>query len=62
MLLGTVPGVKGVKTGWTQEAQGVLITLTERNGHEIITVVMDSPTREEDNKTLIDWTFAHYEW
>lgn len=61
-LLGTVSGVTGVKTGWTALAQGVLVTTTTRNNHEIITVVMKSPQREIDNQTLIDWAYASYIW
>lgn len=61
-LLGTVKGITGAKTGWTDAAQGVLTTAVTRNGHEIITVVMHSANRESDTKTLIEWVYNNYEW
>ena len=35
-LLGSLAGVKGVKTGTTDWAGQVLVTLVERNGREIL--------------------------
>lgn len=61
-LLGTVPGVKGVKTGWTENAGECLVTVTERDGHTIITVVLGSEDRFGESKKLIDWAFANHRW
>src|SRR4030042_4518901 len=44
-LLGKIPGVGGIKTGWTEEAGENIITLIERNGHHVITVVLHSQDR-----------------
>lgn len=52
-LLG-ISGVDGIKTGFTDEAQGVLVTSTIKNGHRIIIVVMKSEDRFADTKTLLD--------
>jgi len=61
-LLGKIPGVGGIKTGWTEEAGQNLITLVERNGHRVITVVLHSQDRFGDTTKLINWIFANYQW
>jgi D-alanyl-D-alanine carboxypeptidase len=61
-LLGKIPGVGGIKTGWTEEAGENLITLVERNGHRVITVVLHSQDRFGDTSKLIDWVFGNYQW
>jgi len=61
-LLGVVPGIKGVKTGWTQLAGECLVTATERDNHEIITVVLGSQDRFGESKLLIDWAYANHFW
>lgn len=61
-LLGQVPGILGVKTGWTENAGECLVTMVERDGHRIITVVLGSEDRFGESKKLIDWTFANVQW
>lgn len=61
-LLGVVPGVEGVKTGWTTEAGECLITKTVRDGHSIITVVLGSEDRFGESAQLISWAFSQHEW
>jgi len=61
-LLGKIPGVAGIKTGWTEEAGENLVTLMERNGKRVIIVVLKSADRFADTIKLIDWTFANIEW
>jgi D-alanyl-D-alanine carboxypeptidase (penicillin-binding protein 5/6) len=61
-LLGRVEGVKGIKTGWTEDAQGCLVAYTERNDRRIISVVLGSDDRFGETKKLIDWTFANFRW
>lgn len=61
-LLGKIPGVGGIKTGWTEEAGENLVTLVERNGHRVILVVLHSRDRFADTTTLIDWVFTNYRW
>ncbi|KKW09795.1 MAG: hypothetical protein UY49_C0038G0004 [Microgenomates group bacterium GW2011_GWC1_49_7] len=61
-LLGKIPGVGGIKTGWTEEAGENLITLVERNGHRVIIVVLKSQDRFGDTASLIDWVFSNYRW
>lgn len=61
-LLGEVQGLKGVKTGWTEEAGECLVSYTERNDEKIITVVLGSLDRFGDTKKLIEWVFANFKW
>ncbi len=61
-LLWTVPGVIGVKTGWTEVAGDCLATYVTRNGHDIITVVLKSQDRFADSTKLIEWVYSTFKW
>ncbi len=61
-LLGKVPGVLGVKTGWTENARENLVTYIERDGHKVMIAVLGSQDRFGETKELIDWIFASYQW
>jgi D-alanyl-D-alanine carboxypeptidase (penicillin-binding protein 5/6) len=56
------PEVVGVKTGFTTEAQGNLIVKINHNGAEVLTIVLNTPNREDDTQKLIDWIFRAYRW
>lgn len=60
-LLGE-PGVMGIKTGTTDLAGESLVGLVERDGHKVITVVLNSPDRFGETKDLINWVYENYEW
>jgi len=62
-LLGT-SGVNGIKTGFTDEAEGVLVTSKVEKGHTFIIVVLKSQDRFLDTEKLINLinnnvTFVH---
>lgn len=61
-LVGNVPGVLGVKTGWTENARENLVTYIERDGKKIMLTVLGSQDRFGETKELIDWIFENYEW
>lgn len=61
-LLGTVPGVVGIKTGWTENARENLVTYIKRDGHEVIIAVLGSQNRFGETRELIDWIFSNYQW
>lgn len=61
-LLGSVPGVAGVKTGWTENAKENLINLTIRNGHRVLTVVLGSDDRFGETVTLTEWVYSSHDW
>lgn len=52
-LLG-INGVNGIKTGYTDEAQGVLVTSKVEKGHILIIVVMKSQDRFLDTQKILD--------
>jgi len=55
-LLTSYPGVKGVKTGYTEEAGLCLITYLEYNGHSIIAIVLNSPSRRDEMIKILDYS------
>ena len=61
-LLGKVPGVLGVKTGWTENARENLVTYIERDDHKVMIAVLGSQDRFGETKELITWIFANYSW
>lgn len=62
-LLLTYSGANGVKTGWTDDAGYCLVASAERDGVELIAVVLgasDEQERFRQASKLLDWGFAHY--
>jgi len=60
-LLTTYPGVIGFKTGFTPEAGLTLITLAQKDGHEIVGVLLGSENRRDEAKELLDYSFSKLE-
>ena len=65
-LLDKISILKGGKTGYTQEANGCMLTVSEINSsfgdNYLITVVLGSNQREADTETLIVWAKKAYIW
>ena len=62
-LLGSYLKVLGLKTGTTDDAGECLISIIENDqGHDILTVVLNSPSRYNETKILADWVFRAYKW
>ncbi|MFA6184962.1 MAG: D-alanyl-D-alanine carboxypeptidase [Candidatus Shapirobacteria bacterium] len=61
-LLGVVPEIEGLKTGFTEEAGGCFIGLINLNGHYLISVVTQSDDRFGDTKKLINWAKNNVFW
>jgi len=61
-LLGKVEGLKGLKTGWTEEAGECLVGYAERDGRGIISVVLGSQDRFGETAALINWAFSNHRW
>ena len=60
-LLFDYQGSIGIKTGWTPQAGGCLVAAVRRNGHMLISVVLNSAnetTRFTDAQTLLNWGFG----
>lgn len=63
-LLGTLEGVYGIKTGFTNGANRCLVTACKRNNMDIICVVLGADTkkfRTSDSIKLINYTFENFE-
>jgi len=58
-LLRTYPGTYGLKTGWTEQALGCLITTSSRGGHRLLGVMLGAPngTAYAQMPKLLDYGF-----
>jgi serine-type D-Ala-D-Ala carboxypeptidase (penicillin-binding protein 5/6) len=54
-LLGHIPGVEGVKTGFTSKAGRCLIAKVSKNGSDLLLVILNSNRRWNTAKSLIDY-------
>jgi D-alanyl-D-alanine carboxypeptidase len=61
-LLGSDPRVLAGKTGTTDEAKQVLITLLQVNQHPYIIVLLGSSDRYQETLRLADWVEQRYTW
>lgn len=64
-LLGTLNGVYGIKTGFTNGANRCLVTACKRNDMDIICVVLGCDTkkfRTTDSIKLIEYSFKNFEY
>jgi serine-type D-Ala-D-Ala carboxypeptidase (penicillin-binding protein 5/6) len=57
-LLRIYPAADGVKPGYTGDAGACLIGMAERDGHRLISVVMNAPQLYTDSRALLDWGFV----
>lgn len=61
-LLALNIGFKGIKTGATPNALGCLAFLYEKDGHQILGIILGSTDRFADARNLVDWIFKSYQW
>ncbi|MBI2611252.1 D-alanyl-D-alanine carboxypeptidase [Candidatus Gottesmanbacteria bacterium] len=61
-LLGGIPGVAGIKTGFTENAEECLVTLVKRNNTAILVVLLKSQDRFGETANLINWVFNNHTW
>ena len=57
-----VPGVSGVKTGFTENAGDCLVASVTRAGHQVIVAVMGAEDRVAAIVPLIDYAFDSFTW
>ncbi len=55
-LLTSYPGVRGVKTGFTDEAGLCLVTYLNYDGHRIISILLNAENRRQEMKNLLDYS------
>lgn len=62
-ILDNYLGFKGFKTGRTDIAGECFIGIAEnKEGREIMTIVLNSPNRFKESKIMADWVFRSYVW
>lgn len=61
-LLGTLPGVIGVKTGYTDAARENLVTDVVRKDHNIFVTILGSEDRFGETTELVNWIYENYSW
>jgi len=61
-LLGGDPEISAIKTGYTDEAQGAMITQINHLGHKFIIIVLGSSDREGDTLHLKRAILESYAW
>lgn len=61
-LLGYNNQIIGMKTGTTDLAGQVLVSLADIEGHLVVIVVLDSFDRYTDTKNILDWLNTQVEW
>ena len=55
--------IYGVKTGTTPQAGASFIALVKnKQGQEVVTIVLNSPARFLDTKVVIKWIFKNFKW
>lgn len=54
-LLGEIPGIGGLKTGYTEGAKENLVTFYTHRGRDYIIVLLKSDDRFQDTKIIVDW-------
>lgn len=59
-LLWQIPGIFGVKTGYTKASGRILVSCARRNGRTLIAVTMDDPNDWQDHEKLLDYGFKRY--
>ena len=59
-MLYSYDGANGVKTGYTVKAGRCLVSSAERDGMDVVTVVLNCPDMYERSKALLDNAFNNY--
>lgn len=57
-----LPGVIGMKTGYTPEAKENLVGLIDRDNHKVLTIVLGSNDRFGETETLMNWVYTNFTW
>ena len=61
-LLGEIPGIGGLKTGYTQDAGENLVTFYKKNKHTFLIIILKSQDRFEDTKHMVSWIDSNIEY
>jgi D-alanyl-D-alanine carboxypeptidase (penicillin-binding protein 5/6) len=55
-------GADGLKNGFTEAAGRAIAASVTRDGHRVIVVLLQAPTRDTDAEHLFDWVFSQFCW
>ena len=61
-LLSSYPGAMGIKTGTTPAAEQDLVGAAERDGRQLLVVVLHSTSRYADAEALLNYGFEAFAW
>lgn len=61
-LLGSYLPIGGLKTGTSDAAGPCLISLLSAGDRQVLAVVLNSPARFQENKSMLDWSLRAYRW
>lgn len=61
-LVGKLPGILGIKTGWTEVSGESLVTLYEHDGHKVVLALLGSKDRFGETEEVLTWVFKTYSW
>lgn len=61
-LLGSLWGIRGVKTGWTDKAGECLVAYIVRGQRKIVSVILGSDDRFGETEKLVNWVFNNFSW
>jgi D-alanyl-D-alanine carboxypeptidase len=53
------PRSTGVKIGWTEEANGTIVTAARQDGRELYVSILGTWNQYGEAKRLFDWAFAN---
>lgn len=56
------PTADGIKTGFTNDAGQCYVGSATRGGHQVITVVLNTPDWVADHSQMLDWTYGNFEF
>ncbi len=62
VLLSKRSEIKGIKTGWTEEAGECLVALAQKPSASVITVILGSQDRFGETEELVDWVYGNFSW
>lgn len=61
-LLSLNPYVTGLKTGWTPNALECLVTSVNKEGKQLLIVLLGSQSRFTETNMIIDWVYQNFDW
>ncbi|MFA5351755.1 MAG: D-alanyl-D-alanine carboxypeptidase family protein [Candidatus Gracilibacteria bacterium] len=62
-LYGTYLTMRGLKTGTTDEAGECFAGIAEgENGQQVLAIVLNSPSRMQEDKALLTWALTNFRW